>query len=54
MIIPPRQEGFIRVKLPNSINKRKNNKLLFTPFALKNFKDLCLFEGAIRAHESNP
>ena len=53
IIIPAREEGFIKVKLPSSINKIQNNKLLFTPFELRFYEDLGLLEGAIRPHETN-
>ena len=52
-LIAPWQEGFLRVKLPNNIKKLKDRKLLFSPFELKSYEDLCFLEGAIRHHETN-
>ena len=51
--IAPWQEGFLRVRLPNSINKSKDRKLLFSPLRLLSYEDLCFLEGAIRPHETN-
>ena len=50
VLIPPQEEGYIKVKFPSNINKNKNKQLLFTSF---DFNDLCLLEGALRAHETN-
>ena len=52
-IIPAWEEGFIKVKLPDSLNKYKDRNILFSQFELKFYEDLCLFEGAIRPHETN-
>lgn len=51
--IAPWEEGFLRIRLPNSVNKLKDRKLLFTPFELKYYEDLCFLEGAIRSHQTN-
>ena len=51
MIIPARQDGFIRVRLPKSVDKCKN--LLFTPFELQRYEDLGLMECTIRPHQTN-
>ena len=51
--IPGREEGFLKIKLPRSINKYKNDKLLFTPRWLQYYEDLGFLEGVVRAHETN-
>ena len=53
VFIPPREEGFIKVKLPSIINKVKDDKLLFTPIELRFYEELGLLEGAIRPHTTN-
>ena len=53
VIIPAWDEGYIKVKLPKSLDKIKYNKLLFEPSELECFEDLHLLESAIRPHETN-
>ena len=53
VIIPAWDEGYIKVKLPKSLDKNKYNKLLFEPTEFECFEDLHLLESAIRPHETN-
>ena len=53
VFIPPREEGFIKVKLPSTINKYKNDKLLFSPIELQFCEELGMLEGVIRPHTTN-